>query len=47
MYKLKEKYKAMVAKYAFTRLDINGVYSLETWNKAGFKVCILEEVTKS
>lgn len=47
MYKLKEKYKAMVAKYAFTRLDINGVYALETWETAGFKVCILEEVTTS
>lgn len=47
MYKLKEKYKNMVAKYGFTKLDINGVYSKETWITAGFKESILEEITKA
>jgi hypothetical protein len=46
MYKLKEKYKNMVAKY-YTKssLDVlNGVYDLETWNKNGYMTCILEKV---
>jgi len=47
MYKLKEKYKSMVAKYAFTNLDINGTYTKETWLNAGFKESILEEVTNT
>jgi hypothetical protein len=46
MYKLKDKYKGMVAKYAFTKLDINGIYSLETWKNSGFKESILEEVNE-
>jgi hypothetical protein len=44
MFKIKEKYKTLVAKYAFTKLDINSVYIKEIWNKAGFKDSILEEV---
>lgn len=47
MYKLKDKYKRMVSKYAFTRLDINGTYTKETWLNAGFKESILEEVENS
>lgn len=47
MYKLKDKYKGMVAKYAFTGLDINGIYSLETWETAGFKISILEVVNEN
>jgi hypothetical protein len=43
MYKLKDKYKAMVAKYSMkTSIDINGVYDLKTWNENGFDISILE-----
>ena len=44
MYKIKAKYIAFMFKYAHTTLDINGVYSKETWNKAGFLDRVLEEV---
>jgi hypothetical protein len=46
MYKIKDKYKAHIAKYAFTKLDINGVYSLEEWTQAGFKTLVLELVSQ-
>jgi len=46
MYKIADKYKAMVTKYAWTKLDLNGVYTKETWNKAGFKDSILVEINK-
>jgi hypothetical protein len=46
MYKIKDKYKEWIAKYAFTKLDINGVYSLEEWTKAGFKISALELVSQ-
>lgn len=44
MYKIKEKYKTFVVKNAWTKLDINGIYTLKEWNTAGFKECILEEI---
>jgi hypothetical protein len=45
MYKLKEKYKIHMFKYAWTKLDLNGVYSKEVWNEHGFVTKVLEEVT--
>jgi uncharacterized ferritin-like protein (DUF455 family) len=42
MYKIKAKYINLVSKNAWTKLDVNGVYNLETWIKAGFKQHILE-----
>lgn len=47
MYKLKDKYKAHVARFAATKLNINGVYSLSEWTKAGFSSRLLEEVIKT
>jgi hypothetical protein len=44
MYKLKEKYKELVKLNAWTSLDINGTYSLETWIKSGFKTYVLEKI---
>lgn len=44
MYKIKDKAKAMIAKYGFTSLNINGVYTKAEWNKAGFKDDVLETV---
>jgi len=44
MYKIKDKYKNQIAKYAHTKLDINGVYDKETWNKAGFGDVVLEKI---
>jgi hypothetical protein len=41
-YKIKEKYKSFLATYAWTKLDLNGSYTKEVWNKAGFKDSILE-----
>lgn len=46
MYKIKDKYKSYLAAIAWTKLDINGVYSLEKWTQAGFKPLVLELVTK-
>ena len=46
MYKIKDRYKNHIAKYAHTKLDINGIYDKETWNKAGFKDQLLDEVSK-
>ncbi len=43
MYKIKEKYKKHIARYASTKLDINGTYSLEVWKANGFHERILEE----
>ena len=45
MYRLKEKYKVMVVKYAMkTKLDINGVYTKDDWNSNGYKDTILEKI---
>ena len=41
-YRIKEKYKSLFATYAWTKLDLNGSYSIEDWNKAGFKDSILD-----
>jgi hypothetical protein len=43
MYKIKDKWKAWIAKYAFTSLNINGVYTRAEWNNAGFKDSLLEK----
>jgi hypothetical protein len=42
MYKIKEKYKILITKYAWTKLDINKTYSKKEWINAGFKEYILE-----
>ena len=44
MYKIKDKYKVHITKYAWTKLDVNGVYSLDVWVKNGFNERILERV---
>lgn len=45
MYRIKSEYVSFIKKMAWTCLDvINGVYDKETWNKAGFKDYLLEEV---
>jgi hypothetical protein len=44
MYKIKEKYKALISRYAWTKLDINTSYSKEEWIRNGFKESILELV---
>jgi hypothetical protein len=43
-YRIKNKYKAHLAKYAWSNLDIDGVYIKEEWNTAGFKDLLLETV---
>jgi hypothetical protein len=43
MYKIIDRYKNIVTRYSFAKLDINGIYSKDTWLKAGFKESILEE----
>ena len=42
MYRIKEKYKALIAKYAWTGLDTNNTYNKEVWINAGFKEYVLE-----
>ena len=42
MYKIKDKFKLHLFKYAHTKLDINGVYTKEEWNKNGFNDRVLE-----
>jgi hypothetical protein len=42
MYRIKEKYKALIVKYAWTGLDTNSIYSKEVWINAGFKEYVLE-----
>ncbi len=42
MYRIKEKYKALIAKYAWTKLDTNSTYSKEEWINFGFKEYVLE-----
>ena len=42
MYKIKERLKRHLFKYAKTKLDLNSSYDKETWNKAGFKDEVLE-----
>jgi|GEM_PF-4803432 len=42
-FKIKAKYKAHLLKYAWTKLDLNGEYTKEEWNTAGFMDCILEK----
>ena len=44
MYKIKETYRAFLSKYAWTKLDLNGSYSKEDWNAAGFKDKVLEKI---
>lgn len=44
MYKLKDKYKVHIAKYGWTKLDINGVYNLYVWKQNGFNEGVLERV---
>ena len=46
MYKIKDKYKSYLTANVWTKLDINGVYSLEKWTQAGFKPLILELVSQ-
>jgi hypothetical protein len=43
-YRIKSKYKTYLARYAWTSLDIDGVYTKEEWNTAGFKDLLLETV---
>jgi hypothetical protein len=33
----------MLFKYAWTKLDLNGEYTMEEWTKAGFKELVLEK----
>ena len=43
MYKIKDKYKTMIAKYSMdTKLDLDGVHDLKTWNDNGFQIKVLE-----
>jgi hypothetical protein len=42
MYKIKDKFKVHLAKYAHSKLDINGAYTKEEWNRAGFMDHVLE-----
>lgn len=45
MYRIKERYKSHIIKYMMNSgLDINGLYTKEQWNKAGFKDLILEKI---
>lgn len=47
MYEIKKKYRNRVAMYAMkTKLDINGIYTKEEWNRNGFKDSILEKVNR-
>jgi hypothetical protein len=43
-YKIKSKYKAHLARYVWSGLDIDGAYTKEEWNTAGFKDLVLEAV---
>ncbi len=44
LFKIKSKYLSYMLRYSHTKLDLNGMYDKETWNKNGFKDQILEEV---
>ena len=44
LFKIKDKYKSHLARYAHTTLDLNGNYTKEEWNKHGFKDSLLENV---
>jgi len=44
MYKIKDKYKSLIARYAWTKLDTNCAYDLDTWIAYGFKEYILEKI---
>lgn len=44
MYKIKESCKLFVFKYVKTTLDINEVYSLDTWLENKFEIELLELV---
>jgi len=46
LYKIKDKWKKHMFKYAATKLDLNGEYTKDVWNKAGFKDSLLIEVIK-
>jgi hypothetical protein len=43
-YKIKSKYKAYIVRWAWTKLNLDGEYTKEEWNNAGFKDVILEAV---
>jgi hypothetical protein len=45
MYRIKDKWKAHIAKYAHTTLNIDGVYNFETWQRHGFQKSVLQLVT--
>ncbi len=42
-YRIKEKYKSFMFKYAWTKLDLNSEYSKEEWNSNGFMDSVLEK----
>lgn len=44
MYKIADKWKKHIFKYASTKLDLNGIYSKEIWNKNGFQDKVLEKI---
>ena len=46
LYKIKEKYLNHMFKYANTKLNLEGSYTLLEWTKAGFKENVLELTTK-
>jgi hypothetical protein len=43
-YKIKKKYAAHIARYAWTSLDLTSSYTKKEWNAAGFKDEVLEIV---
>jgi len=43
-YKIKAKWLNHMFKYATTKLDLNGSYTLAEWTSAGFKESVLEIV---
>lgn len=45
MYKIADKWKGFMFKYAWTKLNLDSVYSKEEWNNAGFKDSVLEKVS--
>jgi hypothetical protein len=43
LFKIKAKYKSHLARYAWTKLDLNGCYTKAEWNKHGFRESLLEK----
>ena len=41
-YVIKKEYKSFIARYAWTKLDVNKAYTKEVWLKNGFKEKLLE-----